>query len=540
MAPDVSEIRSESLDAPSPFWAGPMLRLVIVVALSLSVLAAAVWTAHWPIVGDAPLLHYVAFLIDHGKVPYRDIVEIDMPGTYALEWAAIHVLGPGAAAWRVFDFGLLAAAMAAMIAITWPVDWLAGFFGGAMFALIHFRDGPTHTGQRDLMMTVMALIGCAFLFYAMRKQRLWAAGAFGLFAGMAATIKPSGQLFFTVLVVLLWLRLRELHRPKAPYLAASIAGFAVPLLACSLYLVHHGAFGAFIAICKGIGAYHASLGRPALWRLVVGSFPSVLLAVAIPALPLFIVAKWWRQWEHLAITCCVVIGAASYIIQGKGFPYHRYPTEAFLLLLCGMVLVAMLKQTGWRRGVAVVGLLAGALYLAPASAAIARHYDWRDQEFQQMLTADLTQLGGPRLDGKVQCLEMAAECQNTLYNMRLMEATGYMYDCYMFQTQQTSVSLKYREDFWAAIHAHPPQVFVVTNQDCFTLHRGFGLTARWPQFQDYLQSEYTLATQRTPPHLLGWWRHPAVPFSYQLYVRNHPGGPSSPVASSPAKVGSAP
>ena len=49
-----------------------MLRVVIVVALTFSVLAGAVWTAHWPIVGDAPLLHYVAFLIDHGKVPYRD------------------------------------------------------------------------------------------------------------------------------------------------------------------------------------------------------------------------------------------------------------------------------------------------------------------------------------------------------------------------------------------------------------------------------------------------------------------------------------
>ncbi len=80
------------------WWYGA--RILVGLMLAASLLAAMVGTAHWPVVGDAPLLHYVVFLIDHGKVPYRDIVEIDMPGTYALQWAAIHWLGPGAAGWR--------------------------------------------------------------------------------------------------------------------------------------------------------------------------------------------------------------------------------------------------------------------------------------------------------------------------------------------------------------------------------------------------------------------------------------------------------
>jgi hypothetical protein len=192
--------------------------------------------------------------------------------------------------------------------------------------------------------------------------------------------------------------------------------------------------------------------------------------------------------------------------------------EAFLLLICGTLLIAGLRMTSWKRWVAVCGLLLGGLYLAAASAAIALHYDWRDQEFKQMLTADLTRLGGAGLDGKVQCLEMAAECQNTLYSMKLVEATGYMYDCYMFQTKQTPVSLKYREDFWQAITTKPPEVFVVTDQECFTTAR-IWLPPRWPEFERLLEDKYTLVEQRTPPHTIGWWRHPAVPFSYRLYVR---------------------
>ena len=514
MAPEVSQNRSFS----GPWWAGPALRRVVVAALTLSVAAGVVWTRHWPVVGDAPLLHYVVFQIDHGRVPYKDIIEMDMPGTYALQWAAIHWLGPGTVGWRVFDFGLVAAIMAAMVAITWPVDWLAGFFGGAMFALIHFRDGPTHTGQRDLMMTALAVVAVAWLLYAVRRQKVWAAGLFGLFAGAAATIKPSGQLFGTVLVVLLWWQVRKLKLGRG-YVGAAVAGFAIPLLVCGEYLARRGALEAFVGVMRGIGAYHASLGRPPLLTLIVGSFPSVLLVVAVPALVLMVVDRTWKRWEGQVVLACIVVGAASYIIQGKGFPYHRYPVEAFLLLLCSTLLVGMLRATGWKRGVAVFGLLAGALYLAPASAVIAKHYDWRDQEFQQMLTADLNQLGGAKLDGKVQCFEMAAECENTLYSMKLLQATGFMYDCYMFQPVQTPVSLQYREDFWAAIHRNPPEVYVVTDQQCFTTERNFGKVARWPEFQQYLESEYTLAAQRTPPHTLGWWRHPAVPFSYHLYVR---------------------
>ena len=503
------------------------MRWLLFISLTACTLFAAIATRQWPLVGDAPLLHYVAFLIDHGKVPYREIIEMDLPGTYALEWSAIHLLGPGSLAWRCFDFGLLAAALAAMVAIAWPEDWLEGFFAGSLFALLHFRDGPTHTGQRDLMMAVAALIAVAFLFHAVRRNRLWMAAAFGVFAGAAATIKPSGVLFGIALLALLWLRLHLRRMPKTAMLAAATAGFALPLLAVAAYLMQHRALGPFFAIMHGIGAYHASLGRPPLLTLLVGSFPNVLLAVAIPALPLFFLAKPWKHWTGQVLLTCSLLGVASYVIQGKGFPYHRYPTEAFLLLIASHLLFAALRLPGWPRYVAVCGLLAGGLFLAPASAHIATQYDWRDQEFQQMLTADLNHLGGPALGAsalnhQVQCFEMAAECQNTLYHLKLVEATGFMYDCYMFQGRQTPVSLQYRRDFWQAIHAHPPGIYILTDQDCFTRDRNFNKTARWPEFQHLLDTEYTVAAQRTPPHLLGWWRKPAVPFSYRLYVRRQP------------------
>ncbi len=498
------------------------LRWAVAVALVASVVAAAVGTRHWPLVGDAPLMHYVVLMMDHGKVPYREIVDINMPGTYALEWVAIHGLGPGAVGWRVFDFGLMAVCLGAMLAIMWPVDGLMGLFAGTLFALIHLRDGPANSGQRDLMMTTMLLLGCAFLFYAIRRERAWAAVGFGLFMGAATLIKPSGLLFAAVFAALLVQRLWEMKRPWARYLVYATAGFAVPVAVVAGFLAAHGALGAFVAANRGLVAYHASLGRRPLAALVVGSFPTLLLLVTVPVVPLFVVKRPWRTWWGRVFLAGAVVGAASYVVQGKGFPYHRYPTEAFLLLLCAWLLVMGLRETGWIRWAAVAGLAAGGLWLGPSSAWIACHYDWRNQEFNRMLEADLTRLGGAELNGRIQCVDMTSGCVDTLYKMDLMESTGYLYDCYMFQPRQTAVSEAYREGFWKAIEENPPEVMVVTNQGCFSLHQSWDMPLNWPQFAELLQTKYRMVAQRTPPHRVGWWRHPAEPNSYRLYIREQP------------------
>lgn len=522
--------------AARPGWPGMRLfRWAIVAALAASVLVAVAGTLRWPLVGDAPLMHYVVFLMDHGRAPYREIQDINFPGTYALEWAAMHLLGPGAAGWRAFDLLLLAVSGAAMVAIAWPLDWLAGIYGAALFALLHLRDGPPDTGQRDLTMAALLLASAAFLLAAGRRTktpraRAGAAVAFGLLAGAAVTVKPSAAGFAVVFAAMLAWRLRSLgERVAAPLLAACV-GLAAPVAACGVFLVHEQALADFWRINRGLVVYHASLGRPSLLVLVVGSFPSVLLAAAVPAFAVAGGMRPWRaaqvgdrsgRWEYAVLAAGFVLGCASYVLQGKPFPYHRYPAEAFLALGCGLLLAAALKREGWMRWTAVLGLAAGAFYLAPASARIACRFDWRNQEFNRMLEADLANLTAQRgsLEQKVQCVDMTSGCLNTLYNVRLLQATGYLYDCYLFEEKPSPVREDYRAGFWSAMEKAKPEVLVVTNQECFSLARTWELPQRWPAFAALLASDYTMVAERTPPHLVGWWRKPQVPYAYRLYVR---------------------
>jgi hypothetical protein len=501
----------------------------------MSVLYAALGTLHWPIAGDAPPLHYATFLFDHGMQPYTQVVEMDLPGVYAFAWSARHLLGESALAWRAADFLLIAFCWLACIAIARGVRrdaWPAGFFAGALFTLLHFRDGPPNTCQRDLLMTALLLPATAALLYAAnrleprahnaetRRPSLLAPLFFaGVFFGAACTIKPQAILFAIVLTALTLYKLRPM---RVLDLFALLDGFLLPVATMLLWLHHHHAVRAFFATMSGLAAYHASLGRISFGRLLIGSFPTVLLAVAIPACLLLAVTKPWRTLAGQLLLAATACGCISYISQGKGFPYHRYPTEAFLLLFIALLAFEAAHLATWHRYLALATFMIGAFFLAPVSAHIADGFSSHD-EFRAELTGDLEGLSRKQhiaLDHSIQCFDNTAGCVSTLDAMQLTQATGFLYDCYALQPAHSSYQDRYRAAFLAQLTAANPRVLVVTNQDCFTLTRSFDRLSRWPQLDTWLAAHYTLTGEVTPPHLVAWWPKPQPPFSYRIYLRH--------------------
>ncbi len=76
-------------------------------AFSLLVIVLAWRSRAWPLVHDAPIMHYIGWRILHGAVPYRDLFDMNVPGVYVLHAALIALGGTGDVAWRLFDLGWL-------------------------------------------------------------------------------------------------------------------------------------------------------------------------------------------------------------------------------------------------------------------------------------------------------------------------------------------------------------------------------------------------------------------------------------------------
>lgn len=491
--------------------------------VSLSVILAGlsaffvIKTLHWPLVGDASLIHYVVFMLRHGHAPYRDIIGINMPGMYLIDWAEIKIFGGGSLAWRAFDLSLMAIATACMVIIAWRYNRFAGFFAAALFMLVHGRDGIPQTGQRDLIIAVLVLLFTTLLFLAIRNNESWFALFAGFFIGAACTIKPTGILFALALLTLGFV----LRKKNAAFgwrlVAMATAGFLIPIAAVLIFLGYERSLAAFWTMMLGLMRFHASLAHRSLGFLLLHSI-SPLLPLIFPWLYLVIRTRCWRSSEHATLLVAIVWGLFSYCVQGKGYPYHRYPLLAFLLLSMAILFSTACHRKGFDRILGAAALLTGVLVIAPSSAIMASRYDWRNQEFITMLQSDLNQLGGVSLSNHVQCMDTTAGCINTLYRMKLMQSTGFLYDCYFFPPGQNEVTEQLRERFWKELLANPPRIFIVSNQLCWGQTKGYDKLSRWPQLNLYIADNYILFKERTPPDPVRWWSRVQAPLGYRVYL----------------------
>jgi len=516
-------------------WFNAKIRILASIFLMGCLVLYVIGTWHWPLVGDAALMHYVVFLMDHGMAPYRDIVDPNLPTTFLIQGAVVHLFGGDPLPWRLFDFFLLSVSGIAMWVICKPYGWFAGLFAATLYALIHGRDGVIQLGQRDLTMTSFLLIGYAFLFEGLRassseKIKPWMTFLFGVSCGIASTIKPSVLLLPPTVLVMAALVLKRKGRPSVAHVTYGIIGMLVPMMIVLAYIFHQHLLRPFWGTLFDLIPYFGLLDTRSFGHLVLHSVSSVMLPIVLLWLLIVVAARdKWITWERAALLVGVLFGLASFYVQRKGYPYHRYPSEAFMLLLIGIDFTTVLRETAlyrqpYLRRLALAGIIVGVVIIGGGSTVHALRQDGNNHEFGSMLEADLEPLGGNKLTSHIQCLDMADSCITALYDMKLVQATGFLYDCYMFSTARHVEKERYREAFWRAIMKNPPTVFVISSHDCQVYPElpsyNYQKTTRWPLFNDYLKANYHLDVERIPPHMVNWGSSPSKPLGYRIYIRN--------------------
>ena len=127
-----------------------MIILSLFLPLSLLLTAELIMSLEWRMEHDFPLLHYVAFLIDHyNYIPYKDIFETSMPGTFVFHLGIGKCFGYGDLAFRIVDITWFLT----LLVVTWAI---VKHFGRrvawatvVLFGLTYFQHGPEMSLQRD-------------------------------------------------------------------------------------------------------------------------------------------------------------------------------------------------------------------------------------------------------------------------------------------------------------------------------------------------------------------------------------------------------
>lgn len=512
---------STALRTVRPFqWLCLILRAGFLAMLGAALLFYVGVSLRWPMLVDSPVMHYVVFLMKHGLKPYSDITDNNMPGAYMMEALAMRVFGSADLGWRVYDFFLLAVLMGSMIVIALPFDWLAGVFAAGLFALRHGAEGPWFAGEREQEMTVLIAASCAFLFESVRRRRPVMALFYGLFCGVAASIKPTLSPFFLLSVCLLVVELRKRAVPWGEYVAWALGGALVAAAADVAFLVHFNALRAFFFVLHIVTPVYAGLSNPGLRTLLLHVAPFA----TVPLLAFALLPVWrWRRldWERWVLLLAAACGLFSYFLQRKGFYHHRYLFLAFALLLAGLELIPLTRRPHRLGALGCIALLYAGLYVVPHEAC-ALHRLPDSSPMTTAMEGDLAQLGTDRLQGQVQCFDLILGCLNSLYHLQLVENTGSTGDLLLFPTRPNPATDYYRAWFWRAQTRRPAGVLVMTNED-FGKPNSFNRLTLWPEFEAYLADHYTLAVTRTFPRegklKTEASEPPETALAYRIYLR---------------------
>jgi hypothetical protein len=485
-------------------------RLVCIAILFAAAGCYGVFTIHWPWMWDTDVMHYVIFLMRHGKVAYRDIYDLNLPGCYLMERWAIDIFGGGDLGWRFYEFTLLGSMTLAACVIAAPYDWMAGLAAGVLFTVFHGVDLGFMATERDEVMTVLLLAGYAFEFVAVRRSRAILMFPFGLAVGMAMLIKPTAALFAIMLLVFAYFALKRRAQSPAPYLLFCIAGFAI-IFAVLLSFLLPDSLGPFLSLERKVIPYYSSF-TPAPWGFVLRKMLPLPFLFFLPATVLLAVANRGRTgYEIWAIRVGVVLSALAYFVQRKGYLYHRYPLMGFLLLWFGVECAIAIKAKGWLRTSGVLCLAVAVLAVLPPKVRELYHARHYTNPFADQLQADLQRLGGNSLQNRVQCLDIVTGCYGALYRLGLVQSTGFMGDLALFGPDDGNVVPYSRQIFWDDMHKNPPRVIVLSNQ-WFGQPYSFDKLNAWPQFRDYLNSAYTLDVTRNEGSFYGY------ALAYRIYV----------------------
>lgn len=519
------------LDSPLVDTASRERRFFSVIPLLGTVLVACavsfvIITRYWPMVGDAALLHYDVFLIQHGWAPYRDFVDINMPGAYWATALAMHLPGQPDAAWRVFDLALVALAGAGYYFIARPYSRFAALFATVLLLLVHGQDGVQQAGQRDLVIAVLLLLAFACLLEALRQNRWIYLLSFGLSIGLAATIKPTAEplgLLLLAIAVVYRIRQRKSNYSGAlGWCAAGLGAMAIPLATMLVWLEHKGAWQAWITTERLILPYYAMADRRPLGFTFFHSISPLAALVVFWVICLSLRGPAWPFLERLLTGTAVVVSLLGLLVQGKALPYQRYPMLVFLLLIIALDLsTALHRKDAIRRTapyVALTGLLCGCFVIAPLALFKVHHFVARHQALDAMLASDLRRVNNGDISGRIQCLDTIQDCLPTLDTMQLLPANGILSDQTLMDHRRLPAVEVLRRRFEQSVTIHPPLVIVVVSGYFLDNRSGYSKLDWWPDFRHWLEVNYTLAVERPSQGEVRWWSRPQPEPGYRLYV----------------------
>lgn len=480
-------------------WADVLLGAIAVLTLGSLLLSL-----DWPLQHDAPLLHYVAWSMDRfGALPYRDLFETSMPGTFAFHWLVGKLFGWGDWGFRLADLLLTAVLTVATVRLMRPFGGKPALAAVMITTVSYLWLGPDMTLQRDHIGLVLVVWAVVLGTSAPRPAGPGRLLLIGLLFGTAALFKPH---LVIGLGPLAWY-LRWQRRQPWPGFALIAAAAAVPGLAALAVLAASGALPAFLEMVTqylplhlGLSGEHQPIaGVARLSYLVMTTLFMRGLFVGIPAAiaGYFVVLQATpADDERRARLILLAALAGAYLFYpsfaGQFFFYHWAPFQYFLLTLASLVFARTTPrgEDARRWGVGFCALAMAIVLTRPNIIMVeqlrtGQPLPPKEGAVDRMEAALRRTL---RPDDRVQPLDWTGGAIHAMLRVEARLATRFLYDYHFYHHMDQPFTATLRERFMAELRQSAPRL--ILDVKAKPRVSGANTTDRFLDLERLLKAEY--------------------------------------------------
>lgn len=489
------------------------LTLVFLVELGLSL--------SWEIETDGSTLHYFAYLInEHDFVPYRDIFDPNMPGTYLFHMAVGTLFGYSDLAFRLVDVAWLTATLIVTWFVMKPAGRAVAFASCLLFGLIYLGSGPYMSLQRDFI-AILPLATALLLTTRRRPKQSVHLHHFllGVLFALAALIKPHMLIGLPVMLVYSCIHdtdgARSIKARLKPCLIGglfALAGVLATLIIPFLWLWRIGALESFLDILSSYVPLYAQMSRdlefrapfPRLlnivyWYIRLGGF-GILLASAIFGVHLVLTqATAAAATKRLAmlLLSLTILYTIYVALGGRFLDYHWMPFVYFASLGTALILYSPLTRVQRPAILPLFGFIVTAMVvtLLPAYGAAnhllsgkppAPFHDAQVKEITAYLATHLSPTD------TVQPLDWNG---GALHAMRITEAvvaTPFIFDFQFYHHVSTPYIQQLRKNFLTELEQTMPTFVIDVYQagDDIPEISGVDTTHEFPALRDFIEQQY--------------------------------------------------
>lgn len=490
-----------------------LLAMLLLVEVSLSL--------RWPIGHDTGFLHYVAYLInEHGFLPYRDLFEVNMPGTYLFHIAIGRFFGYSDFAFQMVNVVWLTLTLMVTWFIMKPLGRVVASASCLLFGLIYMGSGQHMILERDAI--AILPIATALLLtirYKPNQSLTLIYFLLGILFALASLIKPHMAIGLPVLIA--YKCINSTNGPKSlktlikPFVTGSIVAmvsFLATLAIPFLWVWRIGALESFWDIFSSYLPLYTQLYGD---FQIEGTLPRIIFLIKLyrqfGGLEVLFMTSMFGVYIVLtnsmaattkkqAILLLLLVGIYSIyaIIGGKDVAYHWMPYAYFASLCTAMILFSPPSFESLRRAIILFPFF---IFIVTVMMTIHLPHGTQNT-FQQLF------YGKPpvSMDGRVneiatylnENLSPADKVQpldwiiggavNAMLVSKAVVATPYLTDFQFYHDVSNPYIQKLRKNFLAKLNEEKPKFII----DAYVYQQmlELGITYEFPELKAFITQHY--------------------------------------------------